>query len=214
MVDQPAFMRLTIIGRLGQALSGFPPMRCRCRGGAAFLRRFLGSILKARFFAPTCASLTSMRANLYKVGCHPTLRHASPLPGHTAGGQMIPSNSFSEDRLCRASKLASSRSTADVAYRLPVSIRRWPCRKGSVILNPSVIRKCLRWGNFNRVDPLRPFRCFPPRHLIEVLLVDFVLRRRFILGLLVHCLHSHFGSGHHCPLSDERRLMPMVRQLL
>ena len=29
--------------------------------------------LKARFFVPTCASLTSMRAKLYKVGCHPNL---------------------------------------------------------------------------------------------------------------------------------------------
>jgi hypothetical protein len=40
------------------------------QGGEAFLRRFLGSISKARFFVPTCAVT-------------PTLRHASPLPGHT-----------------------------------------------------------------------------------------------------------------------------------
>ena len=47
--------------------------------------------------------------------------------------------------------------------------------------------------------------------LVEVLLVELVLGdRRFVLGLIVHCLHSHSGSGHHCPLAHEPGLTPMA----
>jgi hypothetical protein len=49
----------------------------RCQGGSPGRRSFPSSVswfdLKARFFVPTCASLTSSAQNLYKVGCRPNL---------------------------------------------------------------------------------------------------------------------------------------------